>query len=357
MLTTPSPPPPLPTPLLALLRGVSRSFYLSIRVLPVALRQPMAVAYLLARATDTLADTVALPAAQRASMLGTLSAAIQCTDAGAPTALNGVSTAFAALRHDPAEQALLAALPQCLGWLHALPAADQADIRGVLRHITHGQALDIARFVPGGPIQALANAAELDAYTYSVAGCVGEFWTTLCLRHLPAFARLPAPDMLALGKRFGMGLQRINILRDLQADLAAGRCYLPADALAAAGLAPQDLLKPPGAFAPLYRDWLAQAQAAMDDGMAYAMAVHSRRVRAASALPALVGTRTLALLRAAGPVAHTPPVKMPRHEMRGLLLRLALGLAGRGTVQALYQRLGPGTTQGNDGRPGGQRPA
>ena len=38
---------------LELLRPVSRSFYLSIRLLPRALRQPVALAYLLARTSDT----------------------------------------------------------------------------------------------------------------------------------------------------------------------------------------------------------------------------------------------------------------------------------------------------------------
>ena len=44
----------------ALLRGVSRSFYVSIRLLPAQLRQPVSVAYLLARATDTVADSARL---------------------------------------------------------------------------------------------------------------------------------------------------------------------------------------------------------------------------------------------------------------------------------------------------------
>ena len=59
------------------LRGVSRSFYLSIRLLPAALRRPIAVAYLLARATDTVADTAALPADARRDLLETLTTAIE----------------------------------------------------------------------------------------------------------------------------------------------------------------------------------------------------------------------------------------------------------------------------------------
>ena len=44
-----------------LLRGVSRSFYLTIRVLPRPVRGPIQLAYLLARAADTIADTGTLP--------------------------------------------------------------------------------------------------------------------------------------------------------------------------------------------------------------------------------------------------------------------------------------------------------
>src|SRR5207249_8227176 len=90
-------------------------------------------------------------------------------------------------------------------------------------------------------IVALANAAELDEYTYLVAGCVGEFWTRICFRRVPRFARLEFDTMKSLGRSFGQGLQLVNILRDLPADLRAGRCYLPADELAAAGC---DVQKP-----------------------------------------------------------------------------------------------------------------
>ena len=47
--------------LLPLLKRVSRAFYLSIRVLPEPVRRPVGLAYLLARAADTIADTAAVP--------------------------------------------------------------------------------------------------------------------------------------------------------------------------------------------------------------------------------------------------------------------------------------------------------
>ncbi|HEX7529551.1 MAG TPA: squalene/phytoene synthase family protein, partial [Pyrinomonadaceae bacterium] len=60
-----------------ILRSVSRSFYISIRLLPRKLRKPVGLAYLLARATDTVADTVEVPALVRAETLSQLLSIIE----------------------------------------------------------------------------------------------------------------------------------------------------------------------------------------------------------------------------------------------------------------------------------------
>jgi farnesyl-diphosphate farnesyltransferase len=321
----------------ALLRGVSRSFYISIRLLPARLRQPVSVAYLLARATDTVADCATLPAEERKEKLDSLMEAIE----GRIPALDAAASlaAFGSLQEDPEERNLMLNLPQCLDWLERLASADRQDVRAVLRHITYGQAIDIQRFPQGAPLMALHTAAQLDEYTYLVAGCVGEFWTDLCFRHLPRFARLPKHEMRELGRDYGMGLQLVNILRDAGADLAAGRCYFPADELAAGGLRPQDIVTQPERFTRVRNRWHAHAQRGLDSGMRYADAVNSRRVRAASAMPALIGARTLALLRSAGPQGLQRRVKVPRHEVRSMLARLAFTLAGRAPLHALFGRL------------------
>ncbi len=274
----------------------------------------------------------------RRDQLSTLAAAID-GDVRARQAIGPLGASFAVWQDDAHERLLIQSLPQCLAWLDALDAPDQADIRTVIRHITRGQLLDVERFGEAGAPRALASAAELDEYTYLVAGCVGEFWTDLCFRHLPDFATLAQPRMRELGRAYGCGLQLINILRDVQADLAMGRCYLPADALAAAGLEPQDITRQPVPLAPLYEHWLARAGSHLDDGMRYCAAVNHRRVRAGSALPALIGARTLALLQQAGAGALQTRVKVPRAEVRSILLRLALTLAARGPIQAQFLRL------------------
>jgi farnesyl-diphosphate farnesyltransferase len=328
---------PAPDPFPALLQGVSRSFYLSIRLLPGPLRQPVGLAYLLARATDTVADTAELAAGERTDMLATLASAFDGDPAAASQA-GRVGSAFAARQQDEPERRLMLSLPACLDHLASLDAADRDDIRAVLRHITKGQALDVERFGTPGTCRALASAAELEAYTHLVAGSVGQFWTDLCFRHLGAFADQPPAEMRQLARRYGCGLQLVNILRDAGADLANGRCYFPATELADAGLTPAEAASDPRRLAPVWLRWHAPALERLEAGMRYADAVRSRRVRAASALPALIGFRTLARLREAGPHALVQRVKVPRGEVRMILLRLALTLAGRGSLRAAAAR-------------------
>jgi farnesyl-diphosphate farnesyltransferase len=330
-----------------LLRQVSRSFDLSIRLLPPALQAPVAIGYLLARATDTVADTTALPLAERQDLLTLMSQAIDASQAcTARTAeLNRLTQAFAAQQTDPHERALMQALPQCLPLLHTLTEADQTSVRQVLRHITQGQQLDMTRFGPG--LQALQTEAELADYTWLVAGCVGEFWTELCGRHLPGYSLLPQAEMMRIGREYGMGLQRLNIIRDAGADLTAGRCYWPEETLRQTGLTPamlEQAARTPNAdtllaLAPHYTQWLDHTQAQLADGMRYALALKPLRLRLASALPALIGARTVALLRQAGPAALNQRIKMPRLEVRALLWRIALGFGSAAVMQREFRKL------------------
>ena len=321
-----------------LLRGTSRSFYLSIRLLPRRLRSPIAVAYLLARATDTVADTPTAWVAERMDALRRLGDAIA---AGSVDASLGQSLAdIARATGKPAERELLLRVPHCIEALDRLDARDRADARKVLRHIVRGQMLDVERFPDATRPRALPDATALHEYTYLVAGSVGEFWTDLCVRHLPGFAAEDPREMRALGQSFGCALQLVNIVRDAGADLAAGRCYFPADELGEEGLDAGHILADPEGFQPVWERWQRFASRGLEDGIAYAQAVNSRRVRAAVALPALLGQRTLLRLRAAGLDGLRCVVKVPRSEVRALLLRMALSLAGRQALQREWDNLG-----------------
>ena len=316
------------------LRPVSRSFYISIRTLPRRLREPVALAYLLARTTDTIADTGAIDVALRIRMLQALAEAIQGDANGIAAELKQT---FAPLQENEAERNLIDSVELPLRTLSRLTADDRADVRVLLKTITRGQLLDLTRWRDG--LAALAKAEELREYTYLVAGCVGEFWTRVCFRKLLPFANRPEPEMLELGRQYGCGLQLVNILRDAGNDLRTGRRYFPEDQLRAAGLMVEDLQHEPAAFHPIYQSWINEAGEGLNAGIDYSMAIQSARVRVATSLPALIGARTLALLQVEGLNALRKRVKVPRSQVRAMIASAAITLAKPDHLRAMFNRL------------------
>src|SRR5437773_10758170 len=109
----------------AILRSVSRSFYLSVRLLPAQLREPVALAYLLARATDTVADTTQIPGTVRMETLKMLSNGIQGT--ASRDVVVDLIASFVTLQKDPSERKLLETLLHCLEWLENMEKTDRND--------------------------------------------------------------------------------------------------------------------------------------------------------------------------------------------------------------------------------------
>jgi farnesyl-diphosphate farnesyltransferase len=157
---------------------------------------------------------------------------------------------------------------------------------------------------------------------------VGEFWTKICRAHLFPHARLDEKQFIADGIRFGKGLQLVNILRDLPADLKKGRCYLPLGKLEPAHLLPETLLSPANEakFLPLYHRYLDGAEAHLEAGWHYTntLPFSQLRVRLACAWPILIGARTIEKLRATNVFELQQRVKVSRGEVRGIMLRSAL---------------------------------
>jgi farnesyl-diphosphate farnesyltransferase len=306
----------------ALLKHVSRSFYLSLAVLPPAVRPAIGLAYLLARTADTIADTRLIERRARISHLEAFRAELTRSD---PRRLGDIIAA-AGSQSLPAERTLLERLPECLAAYRALAPADRDRVRTVIETITGGMAMDLQRF-PGedeGKLAALETLEDLDRYTYLVAGCVGEFWTEVHVAHRPRLRSCDLPAMRELGVRFGKALQLTNVLRDVPRDLRHGRCYLPRQELAALGLSPRDLLDAGAAAVarPLLGRLLDLALDHYEAGWRYTFAVPrgETRLRLACAWPLLIGLRTLELL-ARSPNWLDPAVtlKVPRIRVYGLV--------------------------------------
>jgi farnesyl-diphosphate farnesyltransferase len=308
-----------------LLASVSRSFYLSIRILPAGLRAPIGLAYLLARASDTIADSTDAPVEARLHHLAAFEKMIR----------SGKTDGLEELQHDihtphPGETVLLCNLDRCLQWLARMPNKDRSEIVDVLQKIIRGQTLDLERFGNGVGVVALQTAEELDEYTYLVAGCVGEFWTRLCLNHIPECATLGLADLRRLGQDFGKGLQLVNILRDFPEDLRNGRCYLPETELRAAGTSPSPLVDRPAKAQPVFDRWRERAALQLEQGHEYIAALRSVRLRAACFLPWYLGLRTLRLLGEPGALERTEKIKVSRTTVRfAFILAVSSGFSER----------------------------
>src|SRR5690606_7004113 len=127
--------------LTALLKEVSRSFYLTMRILPRSIRPQISLAYLLARATDTIADTEIVSMERRLEALHLLRERI-----------SGISTnplnfgELASNQGSASEQILLDRCEEAVVLLSQFSADDQQRIRAVLSTIIGGQELDLHRF-------------------------------------------------------------------------------------------------------------------------------------------------------------------------------------------------------------------
>ena len=329
-----------------LLAGVSRSFNLTIQLLPEPVRVPVSLGYLLARLLDTIADAAeAAPAAVRRERLRDF--IVMLKHGPDSEALAGLRKDITQRLPEGDEKRLLGQALPLLGWLASMPAGDRSDLTRVLLRIGHGQELDLIRFGDGTRAddpakrgaKALATARELEEYTYFVAGGVGEFWTRVCARHLgDGFAELPVAEMLSLGKNYGKGLQVINVLRDLRADLENGRSYLPLEQLQPLGLAPGDLLLRPQEVLPVIDQWRERAVALLDDGWRYVCAIKDWPLRYACALPILIGLETLGLVAAQNPLEQAGPVKLPRSKTMTTLLTAKLGRLAQAWLNGMYSR-------------------
>ncbi len=328
-----------------ILKQVSRSFYLTLNVLPANVRDQMGLSYLFARAVDTIADTDLIDRAQRLEYLNQFRAQFK-GDGIQWNAIQEIQAALLPHQNNSAEYVLLQRLGDCLKLYEQYPPDDQERIRWLMEVLPNGMEIDLTRF-PGESAEdlaALATLDELDQYTYYVAGCVGEFWTRMVCAHRPAMAQRDIARMSAIGVRFGKGLQLTNIVKDVARDLHHGRCYVPESLLQEAGLKPADLLNEDNLpkFRPVLHQLIALAMEHLDQGWSYTMAIPSSEIRQRLACmwPILLAGETLQRV-AFSPGLLNPAVnvKVPRSVVYRVMAMTIFTGANRQVGTAYWNRL------------------
>jgi farnesyl-diphosphate farnesyltransferase len=139
-------------------------------------------------------------------------------------------------------------------------------------------------------------------------------------------------QMKLWGARFGKGLQLINILRDLGEDLRDGRCYLP-------GFSAQDIQQDNRLLLPAWKHWLSLCRDHLICGLSYVQNLTDGKLRYATALPLLIGVKTLARMEKTPWETLLQGVKISRLDVALILAEAALACRSPEGVAKLYNKL------------------
>ena len=129
------------------LKGTSRAFYLTLRVLPGSLKKPLGLAYLLARTADTIADSKTASTKERLERLLEFRGLVEGED-GADMVEPLARTAGEGLGE--AERELVGAMPKTISMLEGLEELDRFRVRQVVVTLTQGMELDLTYFREDG---------------------------------------------------------------------------------------------------------------------------------------------------------------------------------------------------------------
>ena len=206
----------------AILSSVSRTFALTIPLLPSAIEKVVGNTYLLCRIVDTIEDAAdLLPETKQHLSLLFLDAVLEKS-----LVASFVEPCLKALSDygNQDELDLIAHTPTVLRILHTCSKEDQEAVSRCVSIMSEG----MSRFHGKQTVTGLKDLNEFERYCYVVAGVVGELLTTIFRNHSPRFAKnIQGQEALAIA--FGQALQMTNILKDSPEDRARGVSWMPAD--------------------------------------------------------------------------------------------------------------------------------
>ncbi len=319
-----------------ILPSVSRTFAVSIRVLPGNLGGAVRDAYLLCRIADTIEDEPVLEATTKASLLDALAA---CFDD--PTASDALASRLSVLGGEAAHTRLARNTNLVFDHYRSLPVATQAIIKRWVVEMIVGMRKFVVAYPEGIRIQTLDEYKE---YCYYVAGTVGYLLTDLWREHAPSIGARRYEALRARARAFAEALQTVNILKDVAGDADRDNSiYIPEQLLRAHGSGHSTILA---------LDLASENQAALasliqlawqdlEQATTYLLAIPRRAVaiRLFCALPLLFAYATLRdLTRTPDAIARRHTVKISRREVKSLTILSVLGVLSNRALSALVER-------------------
>lgn len=318
---------------------VSRTFAACIRLLPPPVDHQVLVAYLLCRIADTIEDTADLAVADKERLLADFAAALAGGEEPA-----GLRAAFAQPRCD--DELLTRESGAVLRELQRLGPAPAAAIRPWVAEMCQGMAgyaRAHARARPGS-LESLATLDDLDRYCWYVAGTVGHLLTELFRLHDPGIDATRFARLKGLATGFGLGLQLVNIIKDVADDRSRGWSFVPEALCRAHGVEPAELLDPAraGAASAVMAELIARARGNLNQALEYCCTLprSAYRLRLFCLTPHYFAVQTLALAgrdpRLLDP-AHK--VKISRGQVRATIAATHLVAPSDTLVRAYHRHL------------------
>ena len=280
---------------------VSRTFALAIKFLPVELRHPVFSAYLLCRVADTIEDSPHIRPDDKRDRLLYLNKLLSSAADGAKITPKNISPLYRDINPEHGhDHRLLVESLKLFDVLAELPH----EKRKIIYHWAGEMAGGMAEFTQltarhENQIVAFENVAQWDRYCYYVAGTVGHMLTELFISEY-RFDPDTADNMLRLCDSFGLGLQKVNTIKDVPGDMARGIVFLPKNIMEKYDLSPIILgNKSNGAsLANFVRELTDLSTHHLDDAVEYTVLIPERLkgVRMFLAVPVLLARATLNLI-------------------------------------------------------------
>ncbi|MEE9554230.1 MAG: phytoene/squalene synthase family protein [candidate division Zixibacteria bacterium] len=323
---------------------VSRTFALTIKFLPRGLRDSVFVSYLLCRVADTLEDSPYLDSDQKRIRLSRLSEILEKAAGGELVLKEDIAFLYESIDADSGDDhRLLGETSKLFDILESLPENHRPIIYRWAGEMAKGMAEFVGLYQLGGEaIVALKNIEDWDRYCYYVAGTVGHMMTELFIQHYN-FNDDRAARLTALGNSFGLGLQKVNVIKDVPDDRERGVCYLPLSIMNKYGLDPSSLSNVNDSKADAFiRELAEKTLNHLDDALTYTTLIPNghKGVRMFLIVPVLLALETMRLIvENPGRSMTGPAVKISRSDVSGLVAAAAFRVTSNKSLEKQYGKL------------------
>jgi farnesyl-diphosphate farnesyltransferase len=323
----------------SILPGVSRTFALTIPVLPPRLAEVVTNAYLLCRLADTIEDDVGLTDAQKTDFHARFVRIVEGDEPAEPFAAELAPLLSARTLDD--ERDLVLNTSKVVRVTHAFSDAERQALTRCVKIMCRG----MPEFQRNKSLSGLPALRQLDEYCYYVAGVVGEMLTDLFCLHCPELES-ERERMMRLAVSFGQGLQMTNILKDVWDDRQARTCWLPRAVFERHGFNLDRLESEHGspAFAAGMSELVGVAHSHLRDALEYSCMIPKRESGIRKFCLWAVGLAVLTLRK----IHHNPgfssgtEVKVSRRTVKATIMATNLALKSNRALRLVFERAADG---------------